>query len=76
MSLSVHVLGREVARLEAIGDFKSVLTYHDAVAADDFVALTMHVRREPWLWDDVLHPVFQMNLPRRPELCDVSHNVL
>jgi len=63
MSLSVHVLGREVARLEAIGDFKSVLTYRDAVAADDFVSLTMRVRREPWLWDDVLHPVFQMNLP-------------
>ncbi|MCW0201520.1 MAG: type II toxin-antitoxin system HipA family toxin [Rhodanobacter thiooxydans] len=63
MTLVVHVLGREVATLEAIGDFKSALTYHDDVAADDFVSLTMRVRREPWLWDDVLHPVFQMNLP-------------
>jgi len=63
MSLSVHVLGREVATLEAVGDFKSVLTYREAVAADDFVSLTMRVRRESWLWDDVLHPVFQMNLP-------------
>lgn len=63
MSLAVHVLGREVATLEALGDFKSVLTYRDSVSADDFVSLTMRVRREPWLWDDVLHPVFQMNLP-------------
>ena len=63
MSLSVHVLGREVATLEAVGDFKSSMTYHAAVAADDFVSLTMHVRTEPYIWDDVLHPVFQMNLP-------------
>lgn len=63
MSLAVHVLGREVATLEAIGDFKSVLTYRDGVAMNDFVSLTMRVRRAPWVWDDVLHPVFQMNLP-------------
>jgi serine/threonine-protein kinase HipA len=63
VNLSVYVLGREVAVLDAIGDFKSSLAYHDGVVPDDFVSLTMHVRREPWLWDDVLHPVFQMNLP-------------
>lgn len=63
MSLSVHVLGREVATLEAIGDFRSAMTYRAGVAADDFVSLTMRVRGEPYLWDDVLHPVFQMNLP-------------
>lgn len=63
MSLSVYVLGREVATLEAMGDFKSSMTYHDGVAADDFVSLTMRVRRESYVWDDVLHPVFQMNLP-------------
>lgn len=63
MSLSVYVLGREVATLDSIGDFKSSLAYHDDVVPDDLVSLTMHVRREPWLWDDVLHPVFQMNLP-------------
>lgn len=63
MSLSVHVLGREVARLEALGDFRSSLTYRHDAAADDLVSLTMHVRREPYVWDDVLHPVFQMNLP-------------
>lgn len=63
MTLSVHVLGREVGTLSAIGDFKSSMTYRDGVEADDFVSLTMPVRREPWIWDDVLHPVFQMNLP-------------
>lgn len=63
MSLAVHVLGREVATLDAVGDFKCVLTYRDDVAMDDFVSLTMRARREPWLWDDVLHPIFQMNLP-------------
>ena len=63
MTLSVYVQGREVASLEAIGDFKSSLTYNENVAADDFVSLTMRVRRDPWVWDDVLHPVFQMNLP-------------
>lgn len=61
--LSVHVLGREVGTLEAVGDFKSSMRYHDGVAAEDFVSLTMRVRRDPYIWDDVLHPVFQMNLP-------------
>jgi len=63
VNLSVHVLGREVATLEAAGDFKSSMSYLDDVAPEDFVSLTMHVRREPYVWDDVLHPVFQMNLP-------------
>jgi serine/threonine-protein kinase HipA len=63
VSLSVFVLGREVATLEAIGDFKSSMVYHDKVAAEDFVSLTMNVRRDAYVWDDVLHPVFQMNLP-------------
>jgi len=63
VSLTVYVLGREVATLEAMGDFKSSMVYHDGVATDDFVSLTMRVRRESYIWDDVLHPVFQMNLP-------------
>ncbi|MDQ3288967.1 MAG: type II toxin-antitoxin system HipA family toxin [Pseudomonadota bacterium] len=63
MTLSVYVLGREVATLDAIGDFKSSMTYHDGIAPEDFVSLTMRVRRDPYIWDDVLHPVFQMNLP-------------
>lgn len=63
MTLSVYVLGREVATLEAVGDFKSSMTYHPGVAPGDFVSLTMRVRPEPYIWDDVLHPVFQMNLP-------------
>lgn len=63
MSLSVYVQGHEVGTLSAIGDFKSSMRYREGVAADDFVSLTMPVRAEPWLWDDVLHPIFQMNLP-------------
>lgn len=63
MSLAVYVLGREVATLEAIGDFKSSMTYRTDVVLENFVSLTMRVRRDPYLWDDVLHPVFQMNLP-------------
>jgi serine/threonine-protein kinase HipA len=63
MPLSVHVLGREVATLEQSGDFKSVLTYHPQVAADDLVSLTMPVRSESYVWDDQLPPVLQMNLP-------------
>lgn len=63
MQLSVYVLGREVATLEQSGDFKSVLTYHPHVAADDLVSLTMPVRLESYVLDDQLPPVLQMNLP-------------
>src|SRR6185437_6528870 len=63
MSLAVYVGGREVATLEAIGDFKSSMTYRADAASEDFVSLTMRVRADPYLWDDMLHPVFQMNLP-------------
>ena len=63
MQLSVYVLGREVATLEQAGDFKSVLSYHPKVAAEDFVSLTMPVRTESYVWDDQLPPVLQMNLP-------------
>ena len=63
MKLSAHVLGRDVATLESDGDFRCVLTYHAHAAAEDFVSLTMPVRTESYVWDDTLHPVFQMNLP-------------
>lgn len=63
MRLSAYVLGRDVATLESAGDFRSVLTYHANVAADDFVSLTMPIRTESYVWDDTLHPIFQMNLP-------------
>src|SRR6202020_1636376 len=45
------------------GDFRSVLTYHASTPTDVFVSLTMPVRTESYVWDDTLHPVFQMNLP-------------
>ena len=63
MKLAVYVLGRNVAVLEQAGDFKSVLSYHAATAADDFISLTMPVRTESYVWDDQLPPVLQMNLP-------------
>ena len=63
MKLAVYVLGCEVATLEQAGDFKSVLSYKAATAADDFVSLTMPVRTESYVWDDQLPPVLQMNLP-------------
>ena len=63
MKLSVYVLGREVAVVESVGDFKSVLTYIPNTATDDFVSLTMPVRTESYVWDDQLPPVLQMNLP-------------
>lgn len=63
MKLSLYILGREVAVLESVGDFKSVLTYAPNMATDDFVSLTMPVRTESYVWDDQLPPVLQMNLP-------------
>lgn len=63
MKLSVYVLGRDVATLESVGDFRSVLTYHAGTSPNDFVSLTMGVRTESWGWDDTLPPVLQMNLP-------------
>lgn len=60
----MYVLGREVATLGREGDFKSVLSYHPQVTADDFVALTMLVPIESYVWDDHLPPaLLQMNLP-------------
>ena len=63
MKLSVYVLAREVAVLESAGDFKSELIYLPNTAADDFVSLTMPVRTDPWVWEDQLPAIFQMNLP-------------
>lgn len=63
MKLSVFVLGRDVAVLEPVGDFRSVLSYHAGTPSNDFVSLTMPVRTESWSWDDTLPPVLQMNLP-------------
>jgi serine/threonine-protein kinase HipA len=63
MKLAVHILGKPVAMLESLGDFRSVLTYDPTAEAVDFVSLTMPVRTESWVWDDSLHPVFRMNLP-------------
>ena len=63
MKLSVYVNGRDVAVLEPVGDFKSVLSYHAHVPEESLISLTMPVRTESYVWDDPLHPIFQMNLP-------------
>lgn len=63
MKLSVYVRGRDVAVLDQVGDFKSVLSYHAGTAADELVSLTMPVRTDSYVWDDPLPPVLQMNLP-------------
>ena len=63
MQLGVYVLGQQVATLEQAGDFKSVLSYLPTAAPDAFVSLTMPVRLESYVWDDLLPPVLQMNLP-------------
>jgi serine/threonine-protein kinase HipA len=63
LKLNVHVLGRHVAVLDQVGDFKSVMTYVPEVAPADLVSLTMPVRTESYDWDAPLHPIFQMNLP-------------
>jgi serine/threonine-protein kinase HipA len=63
VKLSAYVLGREVAVVESVGDFKSVLNYIPNTATNDFVSLTMPVRTESYTWDDQLPPVLQMNLP-------------
>jgi len=61
LRLNVHVHGRHVAVLEPVGDFKSVLTYLPDVAPENLVSLTMPVRTESYVWDDQLHPIFQIN---------------
>jgi serine/threonine-protein kinase HipA len=63
MKLSAYVLGRDVATVEAVGDFRCVLSYRDGTDVNDFVSLTMPVRTSSYSWDDTLFPVFQMNLP-------------
>jgi serine/threonine-protein kinase HipA len=63
MKLSVYIRSREVGVMEPVGDFKCVFAYDAQAADDDFVSLTMPVRTESYLWDDQLHPIFQMNLP-------------
>lgn len=63
MKLNVHVLGKHVAVLDSVGDFRSVLTYVPDTASENLVSLTMPVRTDSYVWDDQLHPIFQMNLP-------------
>ena len=58
MKLSVYIQGREIAVLEQVGDFKSVLA-SSAGHGSDLVSLTMPVRTESYVWDDPLIPSFR-----------------
>ncbi|MBK1688249.1 type II toxin-antitoxin system HipA family toxin [Rubrivivax gelatinosus] len=62
MKLTVFVQNKAVATLESPDNFEHVLTYHPAVAAEDFVSLLMPVRTKSYAYPE-LHPVFRMNLP-------------
>ena len=63
MKLAVFILGQEVALLESMGDFKSLLAYLPGSSPESIVSLTMPARTKSYEWDDQLPPVFQMNLP-------------
>jgi len=63
VKLNVHVLGKHVAVLDSVNELNSVLTYLPDTVPENLVSLTMQVRSESYVWDDELHPVFQMNLP-------------
>lgn len=60
-SLQVLVDGRESASLFREADTR-VLRYTDAARQQDFVSLTMPVRRQDYVHQR-LHPVFEMHLP-------------
>lgn len=63
MKLNVHVLGKHVAVLDSVSELESVLTYLPDTVPGNLVSLTMPVRSDSYVWDDELHPIFQMNLP-------------
>jgi len=62
MRLHVHVKGKLVAHLDRQADDYAV-RYTDDAATDDFVSLTMPVRKDAWVWPRDLHPFFRQNLP-------------
>lgn len=62
MKLHVHVNDVPVATLDSPDNFRHVLSYHPAVADQQFVSLLMPVRTQSYDYPE-LHPVFRMNLP-------------
>jgi len=61
--LQVEVLDKPVGILTPGEPPKYVFTYLPDTPASHFVSLTMPVRAESYVWNEGLHPAFQMNLP-------------
>jgi serine/threonine-protein kinase HipA len=61
--LEVRVWNKAVGVLEQTGSLKHVFTYLADAPNTHFVSLTMPVRAESYVWENGLHPFFQMNLP-------------
>lgn len=62
MRLHVYVKGKLVAHLYRQAD-EYALRYTGDATTDDFVSLTMPVRKDAWVWPRDLHPFFRQNLP-------------
>lgn len=63
----VWLKGKRVARLFREGDFKHLLIYESDTKPEDFVSLTMPVKKPTWEWQE-LHPFFRINLPEGHQL--------
>lgn len=63
--LNVYVHEQAVGRLARSTDTEraTVFAYQDAVATEAAIALAMPVVWEPYVWDQGLHPIFEMNMP-------------
>lgn len=62
-TFDVYVNERRVGTLGPVDRGAYAFTYLSEVARDDFVSLTMPVRRESYRWTRGLLPFFRMNLP-------------
>lgn len=60
--LEVRVWDKTVGVLEKVTGLKHVFSYLPDTPLDHFVSLTMPVRGESYVWENGLHPPFQMNL--------------
>lgn len=61
--LLVHVGGKPVAVLESDDGFRHVCTYLSGTSPGGEISLLMPVRRESYVYEKGIHPVFQMHLP-------------
>lgn len=64
-ALNVAVGGKSVGELARADSAKDATTfrYHPKTGDTEAVSLTMPVRRDDYLWESGLHPIFDMHLP-------------